>query len=128
MCPEHVTRTPTSSSAVLLSRVFVCMTWPVYCTLSLEGFLVTWYGRISYNAYIYTFWSNFDTVLCLFLETGTPNRCQGIIQLLRLSGFCPYPLSFFLYCPFNTKKKTRLLIKLKRELIFMSMVKYESER
>ena len=39
------------------------------CTaLSLEGVLVTWYGRKSY---IYTFWYNIDKVLCQFLETGT---------------------------------------------------------
>jgi len=29
--PDHGTRTPTNGSAVLLSRVSVCITWPVYC-------------------------------------------------------------------------------------------------
>ena len=32
MCPEYVTRTPTNGSAVLLSRVSVYITCPVYCT------------------------------------------------------------------------------------------------
>ena len=32
MRPEHVTRTITNGSAVLLSRVSVCITWQVYCT------------------------------------------------------------------------------------------------
>jgi len=36
-----------------------------YTALPLEGVLVMWYERISY---IYTFWYNFDTVLCYFLE------------------------------------------------------------
>ena len=30
--------------------------------------LVMWYGHMSY---IYTFWYNFDTVLCQFLEAVT---------------------------------------------------------
>ena len=61
-------------------------------TLLLEGVLVTWYGRISY---IYTFWYNFDTFLCQFLEKGTSDRCLICLnQLLRFSGFSLYPLSF----------------------------------
>jgi len=40
--------------------------------------LVTWYGRISD---INTFWYNFDTSLCQFLETS--DRCLGIVQLLK---------------------------------------------
>ena len=61
------------------------------------------YGRISY---IYTFWYNFDTVLCQFLETGTSDRCLiGIVQLLRFSGFSQYTLhyTFLLYSPFNVR-------------------------
>ena len=64
-----------------------------YTELPLEGVLATWYRRISY---IYTFWYNFDTVLCQFIETGTSVRCLiGIFQLLRISGFSLYP-HFFL--------------------------------
>ena len=61
---SDVTRTSINGSAILLSCVSVCITWPV----TLEGVLVTWYGR---STYIYTFWYNFDTVWCQFLETGT---------------------------------------------------------
>jgi len=70
-----------------------------YTALPLDGVLVTWYGRISY---IHTFWYNFDTVLCHFLETGTSDRCLiGIVQLMRFSGFSLHHHSFFLYSPFN---------------------------
>ena len=61
------------------------------------------YGRISY---IYTFWYNFDSVLCQFLETGTSDRCLiGIVHLLRFSGFSQYPLhyTFLLFSPFNVR-------------------------
>ena len=45
----------------------------------------------------------FDTVLYQFLETGTSDRClKCIVQNLRFSSFILYPLSFFLYSPFNT--------------------------
>ena len=47
------------------------MTTDQYTALLLEGVLVTSYGRISY---IYTFWYNFDTVLCSFLETWISDR------------------------------------------------------
>ena len=61
-----------------------------------------WYGRISY---IFTFWYNFDTVLCQFLETGTSDRCIiGIVLLLRISGFSLYALSFFPFSPFKEEK------------------------
>jgi len=98
MRPEHVTRTPTNDSAVLLSHVSVCITWPVYCTVI---------GRSSchirtYILHITVLVYNFDTVLCQFLETGTSDRCLiGIVQNLRFSGFSLYPLSFFLYSPFK---------------------------
>ena len=53
---------------------------------------------------IYTFWYNFDTVLYQFLETGTSDiRLMCIVQNLRFSGFILYPLSFFLYSPFNVQ-------------------------
>ena len=55
--------------------------------------------------HIYTFWYNFDTVLYQFLETGTSDRTFVCLnQLLRFSGFSLYPLSFFLYSPFNTEQ------------------------
>ena len=61
-----------------------------YTALPLEGVLVTGYERKSN---IYTFWNNFYTVLCQFLETGTSDRCLiGRVQLLRFSGFSLYPL------------------------------------
>ena len=45
----------------------------------------------------------FDTVLYQFLETGTSDRClKCIVQNLRFSSFILYPLSIFLYSPFNT--------------------------
>ena len=93
MRPEHVTRTLTNSSAVLLSRVFSSVSCAQNTALPLEEVLVTLYGRISY---IYTVWYNLDTVLCQFIETGTSVRCLiGIFQLLRISGFSLYP-HFFL--------------------------------
>ena len=47
----------------------------------------------TYFLHIYTFWYNFDTVLCQFLETGRSDRILiGIVQLLRFSGFSLYPL------------------------------------
>jgi len=55
--------------------------------------------------HINTFWYNFDTVLYQFLETGTSDRCLICLnQLPRFSGFRLYPLSFFLYSPFNTEQ------------------------
>ena len=42
------------------------------------------------------------TVLCPFLETGTSVKAlMGLDQLLKCSGFSIYPLSFFLYSPFQ---------------------------
>ena len=42
------------------------------------------------------------TLLCQFLETGTSDKCPiCIVQLLRFSGFILYPISFFIYSPFN---------------------------
>ena len=59
---------------------------------------------------IFTFWYNFDTVLCQFLETRTSDRCLiGIVQLLRFSGFSLYPLSFFLYTKRNTSLDSKIL-------------------
>ena len=86
MRAEHVTRTPTNGSAVF-SRVSVCITWPVYCTV-IGG---------SSGHLIRKFWFNLDRVLCQFLETGTSDRWRiGIVQLLRFSGFSLYPLSFWM--------------------------------
>jgi len=54
--------------------------------------------------YIYTFWYNFDTVLCQFLKTGTSDRCLnllGIVQLLKFSGFSLYPFHFSFTVPLN---------------------------
>ena len=90
--------------------------------LPLEGVLVTWYGSISY---ICSFWYNLDTVLCQFLETGTLERCLiGIVQLLRLSGFSRYPLSFFLYSPF--KEESILVIQIWTATILGSSNSYIS--
>ena len=88
---EHVTRTPTNGSAVLLSRVSVFITRPVYCPM--ERVLVTWYGRISY---IYTFWYNFDTVLCQFLETGTSYVLNVSFNSWdsQVSTYTPFHFSF----------------------------------
>ena len=86
---------PPTESLFTPLRVSVCFTWLVYCTAIgvSSGHVI---GRISYD----TFWYNFDTVLCQFLETGTSDRCLiGIVQLLRFSGFSLYPLSFFFIVP-----------------------------
>ena len=51
---------------------------------------------------MYEFSFKFDTVLYQFLVTGTSDKCLKCIdQLLTLSSFILYPLSFFLYSPFN---------------------------
>ena len=84
---EHVTRTPTNGSAVLLSCVSI-ITWPVYCIAIWGSF-----GHVirTYILHIYVF----HTILFLFLETGTSDRCLiGLVQLLRFSAFS-------LYTPFN---------------------------
>ena len=84
---DHETRTPTNGIAVLFVTCLLLyhVTSILHCHL--EG---TWYGRISY---MFTFWYNFDTVLCQFLETGASDRCLiGIVQLLKFSGFSLYPL------------------------------------
>ena len=58
----------------------------------------------AYLIYIYTFWYNFDTVLCQDLKTGTSDRYFiGIVKVLRFSSFSLHPLSIFLYSPFNLK-------------------------
>ena len=78
-----------------------------------DWFSICWIWSVQYyesytKYYIYTFWYNFDTVLCQFLETGTSDRClSGIVQLLRLTGFSLYPLSFFLYSPFDRYSRWR---------------------
>ena len=83
--PYYVSRTPTTGSAVPLSRVSVCITWPVYCTVNSGykiqdqiwvsqaslgyrrfqiGCLIVEYGLFNTTkSDIYTFWYNFDTVL-----------------------------------------------------------------
>jgi len=97
---EHVTRTPTNGSAELMSRITFCIMWPVYCTAIGEssGHVIRTYIQHIYVLYI------FDTVLCQFLETGTSDRTLICLnQLLRFLGFSLYPLSFFLYSPFNSK-------------------------
>ncbi len=64
MRPEHVTRTPTNGSSVLLSRVSVCIMWIVYCTA-----LPLWREFWSRDTDVYLTYIRFDTVLCQFLET-----------------------------------------------------------
>ena len=52
------------------------------------------------------FWYSFDSVLYQFIETWTSERTlTGLNQLLKCSGFNLYPLSFFLYSPFNLTQK-----------------------
>jgi len=92
MRQKHVTKTPTNGSAVYYCHIS-SVSHDQYTALPLEGVLVMWHGRISY---IYTFWYNFDTVVCQFLETGTSDRCLiGIVQLLRFSGFSLYSIPHF---------------------------------
>ena len=69
------------------------------------------YGLFNITNFIQNFlyiliWYNFDTVLYQLLGTGTSDRCLiCIIQNLRFSGFRRYPLSVFLYSPFNYQLK-----------------------
>ena len=129
---EHVTRTPTNGSAVLLSCVSVCITWPVYCTANVGSsghmirtyifinveltstflLLVHHHHRILKEYFTYIRFSIILTIgLCQFLETGTSDRCLiGIIQLMRFSDFCIFPFSSFLYSSFNCQKKDTKLI------------------
>ena len=60
MHPEHVTRTPTNGSAVLLSRVSVCIMSPVYWNVIQREF---WSRDMDvYLTHIrFGFWYNFDT-------------------------------------------------------------------
>ena len=46
--------------------------------------------------------NKFDTVLYQFLWRGTSDRTlMGLNELLKCLGFSLYPLSFFIYSPFN---------------------------
>ena len=79
MRPEHVTRTPTNGSAVLLSFVSpsVSCDTDVYLTYIGYGIILT-------------------AVVCQFLETGTSHRCLiVIVNFLRFSGFSLSPLFIF---------------------------------
>ena len=86
---KNVTRTPTNGSAVLLSRVSICIKWPINCT----PFWGSSGHMIRTLSYIYTYWYDFDTVLCQFLETGTSDRC--LIQLPEILRF--HPLHPFIF-------------------------------
>ena len=58
--------------------------------------------QILYKILHNTFWYNFDTVLYQFLETGISDKCLICLnQLLKISGFSHYPLSFFIYSTFK---------------------------
>ena len=51
---------------------------------------------------IYKVLYNFDTFLYQFFETGTSDGTNiGHDQLLKILDFSLYPLSFYLYSPFN---------------------------
>ena len=58
--------------------------------------------RFLYNLFIHNFSHKFYTVLYQFLETGKSDRTlMGLDQLIKCLGFSLYPVSFFLYSPFN---------------------------
>ena len=66
---------------------------------------------------------NFSTVLYQFLETGTSDKTfMGRDQELKWLAFGLYPLSFFLYSPFNLYKSknwtTREKLKRRWEIIW----------
>jgi len=66
------------------------------------------YYNLYTKLYIYGFLYRFDKGLFQFLETETSDRCLiCILQRLRFSGFILYPLSFFLYSPFNNQNYLR---------------------
>ena len=56
----------------------------------------------KFYIYEFSYNFNFNTVLNQFLETGTSDKTfMGRDQELKILAFSLYPLSFFLYCPFN---------------------------
>ena len=88
------------------TKTYICKIF-VRITYSSNGSAVL-LSRPSIS-FTYTFWYNFDTVLCQFLETVTSNRFLICIrQFLRFSGLIFYSLSFFLYSPFNIDSKAQL--------------------
>ena len=58
------------------------------------GCLFVKYDLFNYESYtksyIYTFWYNFDTVLCHFLETGTSDSCSSTPEILRFQPKPPF--------------------------------------
>ena len=113
-----MTRTPSNGSAVLLSRVSVCITLPVYCTAiggsSGDVIVHTDYTKHSpYRLYKiwykYTFYFNFDTVLNHF------SRQEHQIDVLyvsfntwdsQVSSYTPFHFSFTV--PLSICKKAGL--------------------
>ena len=121
---EHVTRTPTNGSAVLLSCVSVCITWPVYCTaivgssghvirtyilinVELTSTFLLYRGLVHHHHRIlkvYLTYIRFGIILTqvyVNFSRKLDRSLIGIVQLLRFSDFSLNPLSFFLYGPFN---------------------------
>ena len=137
MRSEHVTRTPTNGSSVLLSRVPSVSRDDLYTELPLEAVFVTWYDRIFY---IDMFLYRFDTVLYWFLETGTSDICVIGIDNSRDFHFSFYfsftvPLSVFLktkiwqlqrFKGFNKKRGMSILsLKyLEKHIKYLTILKY----
>ena len=67
------------------------------------GCIIVEYGLFNTTTFIQNLiYIRVGIILTQLLETGTSDRCViCIVQCLRFSGFILYPLSFFLYSPFN---------------------------
>ena len=105
MHTEHVARTPTNGSAVLLYRhMSPSVSHDQYTALPREFW--------SRHTDVYLTYIRFGKIwhsFCQFLETGTSDRCIiGIVQLLRFLGFSLYPFLFFLNSPFKIIEKSKL--------------------
>ena len=90
ICSDHVTRTPTNGSAVVMSHVSVCITWAVCCT-------VTFWSRDSdvYLTYILfgIIWHNF---MSISRETGTSKRCLTYVYRSTPEIFRFQPIFHFI--------------------------------
>ena len=91
MRPEHVTGTPTNGNAVLLSRVSVCVTLPVYWTAiggSFSHVIRKYVLLISFGMILTQFYVNFSR------QEHQIDVLQVSVQLLGFSVFSLYPFYF----------------------------------
>ena len=96
MRPEHVTRTPTNGSAVLLSHVTSWITWPVHCTAI--G------GSSGHVVRIYLTYIQFSIILAQFYVNFS--RQEHKIDVLSFNNSWDSQVSA--YNPFNFSFKHNL--------------------